>query len=139
MPIARGSLRVNARGWVFLALALSVGVAAAVKGNNLLFAVFSALFGILAVCGLMTVLLARKVEVSMGFDFASVLTPSYFAKQMTDEILEGYYRRIADESPLPLLLYHAPQHAGGVTFSSRCLSRLAEHPNIAGMKDSSAA
>ncbi len=64
MPRARRSFRVNARGWVFVALAVSVAVAAGVKGSNLLFAVFSVLFGLFAVSGVLTVLVARKVEIS---------------------------------------------------------------------------
>ncbi len=63
-PRPRGSLRLNVRGWIFLALALSVAFAACIKGNNLLFAVFSILFSLFAVSGLMTVLVARGIEVS---------------------------------------------------------------------------
>lgn len=62
--MTRGRFRVNARGWVFLALAFSVAFAAGVKGNNLLFAVFSILFGIFLVSGVLTVLVARKIEVA---------------------------------------------------------------------------
>ncbi len=78
----------------------------------------------------------RKVA-EMGFDFASILTPNYFAKKMNDEALTGYYERIADSSPLPVLLYNAPGFTGGVRISPGAVSRLASHENIAGMKDSS--
>ncbi len=73
----------------------------------------------------------------MGFDFASILTPSYFAKKMTDDILIGYYTRIADSSPIPVLIYNAPGFAGGVKLSPSAVRKLAEHENIVGMKDSS--
>ena len=73
----------------------------------------------------------------MGFDFASILTPNYFAKKMNDEILMGYYMRIADSSPIPVLLYNAPGFAGGVQISPKAVQKLSLHPNIAGMKDSS--
>jgi uncharacterized protein (DUF58 family) len=62
--MTRGRFRVNARGWVFLALALSVAFSAGLKGNNLLFAVFSVLFGLFAASGILTVLVARKIEAS---------------------------------------------------------------------------
>lgn len=78
----------------------------------------------------------RRVA-EMGFEFASVLTPSYFAKKMNDDILSGYFTRIADASPIPVLLYNAPGFAGGVTVSPKAVLKLAEHPNIVGMKDSS--
>ena len=73
----------------------------------------------------------------MGFDFASILTPGYFAKRINDEVLTGYYERIADSSPIPVLLYNAPGFTGGVRISPGAVSRLARHENIVGMKDSS--
>ncbi len=75
----------------------------------------------------------------MGFDFASILTPGYFAKRINDEVLTGYYERIADSSPIPVLLYNAPGFTGGVRLSPGAVSRLARHKNIVGMKDSSPA
>lgn len=80
-----------------------------------------------------------KKAADMGFDFASILTPSYFAKKMNDEILTGYYKRIADSSPIPILIYNAPGFAGGVQISPKVVKQLAQHENIVGMKDSSPA
>ena len=80
----------------------------------------------------------RRVA-SMGFEYASILTPNYFAKQMNDAVLTGYFEAIADASPVPVLLYNAPGFAGGVQISPKAVNRLAAHPNIVGMKDSSAA
>jgi len=73
----------------------------------------------------------------LGSDFGLVLSPGYFRKQMTDEVLFRYFSTLADSSPLPLLLYNAPGFCG-VTLSPALVGRLAEHPNIAGMKDSAA-
>jgi 4-hydroxy-2-oxoglutarate aldolase len=78
-----------------------------------------------------------KLAGEMEFDFASVLTPSYFAKKMTDDALIGYFSRIADASAIPVLLYNAPGFAGGVQISPKAVRKLAEHGNIVGMKDSS--
>lgn len=78
-----------------------------------------------------------KKVADMGFDFASILTPCYFAKRINDEILTGYYKRIADSSPIPILLYNAPGFTGGVQISPKAVKELARHENIAGMKDSS--
>lgn len=80
-----------------------------------------------------------KRVAEMGLDFASILTPSYFAKRMDDETLIGYYERIADSSPLPILLYNAPGFTGGVQISPKTVDRLSRHANIVGMKDSSPA
>lgn len=73
----------------------------------------------------------------LGADFVSVLTPSYFAKQIKDEILIDYYKEIAESIKVPMLIYNAPSFAGGVKISPKTASKLAEHPNIVGMKDSS--
>jgi 4-hydroxy-2-oxoglutarate aldolase len=71
----------------------------------------------------------------LGADFGLVLSPGYFRKQMTDEVLFRYFSTLADSSPLPLLLYNAPGFCG-VTLSPALVGRLAGHPNIVGMKDS---
>ncbi len=80
-----------------------------------------------------------KKVAEMGFDFASILTPSYFSKNMTDDILIGYYTRIAESVTIPILVYNAPGFAGGVQVSPKAMMKLAKHPNIVGMKDSSPA
>jgi len=60
----RWSFRVNGRGWIFLALAASVAFAAALKGNNLLFAIFCVLIAQFVVSGILTVVVARGIELS---------------------------------------------------------------------------
>ena len=72
-----------------------------------------------------------------GADFASVITPSYFASRMDDATLTAFFTEVADRSPIPVVLYNAPAFAGGVTLSPSVVGTLAEHPNVAGMKDSS--
>jgi 4-hydroxy-2-oxoglutarate aldolase len=71
----------------------------------------------------------------LGADFGLVLSPGYFRRQMTDEVLIRYFSTLADGARLPLLLYNAPGFCG-VTLSPELVRRLAEHPNIVGMKDS---
>jgi 4-hydroxy-2-oxoglutarate aldolase len=70
-----------------------------------------------------------------GADFGLVLSPSYFRRQMTDDVLFRYFATLADRSPLPLLIYNAPAFCG-VTISPALAARLAEQANIVGMKDS---
>ncbi len=84
--------------------------------------------------------IARAREIGrMGFAFASVITPAYFASRMNDDALEGHYRLVADASPVPILIYNAPGFAGGVNVSPAVVRRLASHGNIAGIKDSAPA
>lgn len=60
----RCSFRVNGRGWIFLALAASVAFAAALKGNNLLFAIFCVLISQFVVSAILTVAVARRIDLS---------------------------------------------------------------------------
>jgi 4-hydroxy-2-oxoglutarate aldolase len=71
----------------------------------------------------------------LGADFGLVLSPGYFRKQMTDDVLFQYFSTVADRSSIPILLYNAPGFCG-VTLSPALVGRLAAHPNIVGMKDS---
>ncbi len=71
----------------------------------------------------------------LGADFGLVLPPGYFRKEMTDDVLLRYFSGVADVAPMPILIYNAPQFCG-ITVSPELVKRLADHPNIVGMKDS---
>ena len=83
-----------------------------------------------------TVAFSKKVA-DMGVDFVSVVTPSYFKKRLTDDALIGYYNDVADAVPIPVLAYNAPGFTG-MTLSARVIEKISRHPNVAGMKDTSA-
>src|SRR3954467_591256 len=71
-------------------------------------------------------------------DFASgvsVITP-YFVAPSQQEIAD-HYRRIAENTSLPVILYNNPGTCGGVKIDVDTVARLAEVPNILGIKDSS--
>jgi 4-hydroxy-2-oxoglutarate aldolase len=72
---------------------------------------------------------------ALGIDAALVLTPSYYTDQMTDEALVAHFAFVADHSPVPILIYNVPKYAR-VNMSLNALTKLSEHPNIVGMKDS---
>lgn len=71
-----------------------------------------------------------------GADAVLVLPPHYFVAAMTESVLERHYLTLADESPLPLLLYNLPA-ATTLALSPALIGRLAKHENIVGLKDSS--
>jgi 4-hydroxy-2-oxoglutarate aldolase len=71
-----------------------------------------------------------------GAHYALVVTPFYFKAQMTAESLETYYRKVADKAKIPLLLYNVPKFTG-LELPLETVVALANHPNIAGLKDSS--
>lgn len=72
----------------------------------------------------------------MGYHVALVKTPYYYRPQMTEAALEAHFRRVADASPIPLLVYSVPQFTG-LAVEPELVARLAEHPNIVGIKESS--
>jgi 4-hydroxy-2-oxoglutarate aldolase len=82
-----------------------------------------------------TIEFSKKVA-SMGADFVSLVTPSYFKKSISDEVLIGYYKDVAEAVPVPVLIYNAPGFTG-VTVSPKVVETISRHPNIAGMKDTS--
>lgn len=72
-----------------------------------------------------------------GAHAALVLPPFYYKNQMTPQALQKFYFAVADESGLPIIIYNLPQ-VTGLTFSADFVVELAQHPQIAGIKDSSA-
>src|SRR5437016_10391084 len=70
-----------------------------------------------------------------GADGVSVITP-YFVSPTQKEIAD-HYRRIAEATSLPVVLYNNPGTCGGVKIDVDTVVKLAEVPNILGIKDSS--
>lgn len=78
---------------------------------------------------------ARQIaEAADAADSALVITPGTLVRGRTD-LISDYYERIADASPLPILLYTNPV-VTGYEIPVDAVRRLAQHPNIVGMKDS---
>jgi 4-hydroxy-2-oxoglutarate aldolase len=73
---------------------------------------------------------------ALGYQAALVKTPYYYKPVYCAETYIRHYRAVADASPIPVLLYSVPAFTG-VTLESPEILKLAEHPNIAGIKDSS--
>lgn len=85
--------------------------------------------------------LAETIERSrraaeLGYQAVLVRTPHYYKPLMTHAALLEYYSRVADASPIPVLIYSIPQYTG-VEVKPETAARLAEHPNLAGIKESS--
>src|ERR1700688_3043976 len=76
-----------------------------------------------------------KMAEKEGADGVSVITP-YFVMPNQQEIYD-HYRRIAEATLLPVVLYNNPATCGGVRIDVDTVARLAEIPNILGIKDSS--
>lgn len=79
---------------------------------------------------------ASRRAAALGADAVLVRTPGFFKTQMTSEAFVRHYTAVADASPVPVLLYNFTA-VTGVTLPADAVSRLAAHPNIVGMKESS--
>src|SRR5687768_12212688 len=78
----------------------------------------------------------RKIA-DLGADYALVGTPCYFKSAMTDEALFAHFWTVADDAPIPILVYNVPQFTG-VNTSATLMEKLSTHENILGIKESSA-
>lgn len=77
-----------------------------------------------------------KRAAELGADCALCVTPNYYKSQMTPARLSMHYKKVADASPIPILVYNFPQ-ATGLNMSPELVAEMAGHGNIAGIKDSS--
>jgi 4-hydroxy-2-oxoglutarate aldolase len=77
-----------------------------------------------------------KRAAELGFAAALVRTPSYYKPFMTFEAQATHFLRVADASPIPVLIYSVPVFTG-YTVEAPLVARLSSHPNIVGIKDSS--
>jgi len=82
-----------------------------------------------------TIEFSKKVA-GLGADFVTIVTPSYFKKRLTDETMIRYFTDVADALPIPVVVYNAPGFTG-MTVSVAVIEKISQHPNIAGMKDTS--
>jgi 4-hydroxy-2-oxoglutarate aldolase len=77
-----------------------------------------------------------KCAAELGYEVALVKTPYYYKPAYKPENYIAHYRRVADASPIPVMLYSVPQFTG-VALEPPEVAKLAEHPNIIGIKESS--
>jgi 4-hydroxy-tetrahydrodipicolinate synthase len=80
-----------------------------------------------------TIRLTRVAE-RVGINAVSIITPYYI--QPTQAEITDHFRRIAEHTRLPVLLYSNPSTCGGLKINPETVARLAEVPNIVGIKDS---
>jgi 4-hydroxy-2-oxoglutarate aldolase len=71
-----------------------------------------------------------------GADAVLVITPYFYRSAITQETLITFYTAVADEAPVPVLLYSMPPLTG-IKIEPETVARLSGHANIIGVKDSS--
>ncbi|HZT28282.1 MAG TPA: dihydrodipicolinate synthase family protein [Bryobacteraceae bacterium] len=83
-----------------------------------------------------TVCLTNRAA-EMGYKAAMVRTPHYYKNLLHRADAQMlYYRAVADQSRIPLIIYNWPQTTG-VDIPAEAVAQLSAHPNIIAVKESS--
>ncbi|XP_056136909.1 4-hydroxy-2-oxoglutarate aldolase, mitochondrial [Lampris incognitus] len=70
-----------------------------------------------------------------GADAVLVVTPCFYKGKMDSHALIQHFTKVADSSPVPVVLYSVPANTG-LELPLDAVVHLAQHPNILGLKDS---
>lgn len=93
----------------------------------------------IAGCGIESAIETVKLveyAAELNYDAAMIRTPYYYKSQMKPENMLAYYRFVGDHSPLPIIIYNFPP-CTGYDIPPEVVMALAEHPQIAAIKESS--
>jgi 4-hydroxy-2-oxoglutarate aldolase len=83
-----------------------------------------------------TVCLTNRAA-EIGYKAALVKTPHYYKNLLTrPEAQMLYYRAVADQARIPVIIYNFPQ-ATALDIPASAVAELSHHPNIIGIKESS--
>ena len=77
-----------------------------------------------------------RAAAAAGAEAALVVSPHYYTAAMTAEAILAHFHRVADESPIPVILYNIPKYVG-FALSPAVVAELSAHGNVVGIKDSS--
>ena len=77
-----------------------------------------------------------RAAAERGADGVLVVAPHYYGAAVSSDALRDHYLRVADASPVPVLLYTIPKYMH-FAIPAEVVAVLARHENIVGMKDSS--
>jgi 4-hydroxy-2-oxoglutarate aldolase len=83
-----------------------------------------------------TVCLTNRAA-EMGYKAVMVRTPHYYKNLLNNAAAQTlYFRSVADQAKIPLIIYNWPQ-ATGLDIAAEAVVALSEHPNIIAVKESS--
>ncbi|XP_026214638.1 4-hydroxy-2-oxoglutarate aldolase, mitochondrial [Anabas testudineus] len=81
-----------------------------------------------------TVQLTEKMAAA-GADAVLVITPCFYKGKMDSRALIQHFTKVADSSPVPVVLYSVPANTG-LDLPLDAVVHLSQHPNIVGCKES---
>lgn len=79
----------------------------------------------------------KRVAAAVQLNAVLVITPHFYRPAITQDALVNHYTEVADDSPVPVILYSMPTLTG-IRIEPATAARLSQHENIVGIKDSSA-
>lgn len=77
-----------------------------------------------------------RAAADVGAEAVLLITPHYFRREFQKDAFAAHYAAVASASPVPVLVYNLPSHTG-FDLPPEWLAGLAQHPNLAGIKESS--
>ncbi|KAL1985520.1 hypothetical protein VTN96DRAFT_7850 [Rasamsonia emersonii] len=76
-----------------------------------------------------------KEAAEAGAEYVLIVPPSYYRYAVgNDDALYDFFTSVADESPVPVILYNYPGAVAGIDMDSDLIIRISQHPNIVGTK-----
>lgn len=76
-----------------------------------------------------------KDSADAGAEYVLILPPSYYRAALGNpQTLYEFFTAVADESPIPIILYNYPGAVAGIDMDSDLIIRISQHPNIVGTK-----
>ena len=70
-----------------------------------------------------------------GANFALLLPCAYFGKQTTPSVVKRFYAQVAEQSPLPIIIYNFPAVCNGLDLDSEIITEITQqHENVVGVK-----
>jgi 4-hydroxy-2-oxoglutarate aldolase len=83
-----------------------------------------------------TTLRLTRTAIDAGADAVLVMPPAFYKGGMSPEALATHFRKIADESSVPVILYQVPTRLNTIELPVGLCAELSRHENIIGIKDS---
>ncbi|WWC72113.1 uncharacterized protein I206_106073 [Kwoniella pini CBS 10737] len=83
-----------------------------------------------------TTITVTKEAAEAGATHAIVITPGYFSFAMGRDrkAIKDFFKKVFDNSPIPIMIYNFPGAAAGIDLNSDEINELADHPNCFGVK-----
>jgi 4-hydroxy-2-oxoglutarate aldolase len=73
---------------------------------------------------------------TLGADAALIIPPSFYMRQMTDQVLINHFTEVAEKTDIPILIYNVPQYTN-INIPIDVVQTLSKVQNIIGIKESS--